>query len=85
MRGVGGAARIYLVGGNARELYLSATDEVRSKCLPMTDLAGAVSHFRRDPLDTLLFSPACASFDRYRSYEERGRAFDAIVEKYLDD
>ncbi len=31
------------------------------------------------PGTTVLFSPACASFDMFRDFEERGRAFKAIV------
>ena len=29
--------------------------------------------------DNLLFSPASKSFDRYKNYEERGKAFDGVV------
>ena len=31
------------------------------------------------PGDTLLFSPACASFDMFKDFEHRGRVFKAIV------
>ena len=31
---------------------------------------------------SILLSPACASFDQYKNYEERGDHFKNLVEKY---
>ena len=32
--------------------------------------------------DTILFSPACASFDQYLNFEERGKHFISLVKEY---
>ena len=45
-------------------------------------LANAVSaaHANAEPGETVLLSPACASFDQFRDYEDRGDTFRGLVE-----
>lgn len=45
------------------------------------DLADAVAAAAADaqPGEVVLLSPACASFDAYRDFEERGEHFRALV------
>ena len=47
------------------------------------DLAGAVHEAAADarPGEVVLLAPACASFDAYRDFEERGEHFRALVEE----
>ncbi len=44
------------------------------------DAAVRAAAARAQPGETVLLSPACASFDQFRDYEERGAAFRAAVE-----
>ena len=64
-------ARLRLVLGPSEKLREASTLEAAIR------EAMALAH----PGDTVLFSPACASFDMFRDFEERGRAFKAIVHR----
>ena len=71
--------RVLLIGEDApriaRELRAAAPME------RLHHLARAVRRARQvaEEGDVVLLSPACASFDQYKNYEERGRRFKTLV------
>ncbi|MGH2949338.1 MAG: UDP-N-acetylmuramoyl-L-alanine--D-glutamate ligase, partial [Solirubrobacteraceae bacterium] len=70
----------YLIGETAAEIHeaLAPTGVALHDC---QDLERAVAAARSEarPGDTVLLSPACASYDQYASFEERGEHFRALV------
>lgn len=60
-------------------LLLGASDTLREA--PTLDAAIHEAEALARPGDTVLFSPAYASFDMFRDFEERGRAFKAVVRR----
>jgi UDP-N-acetylmuramoylalanine--D-glutamate ligase len=76
---------VYLIGEAAAEISAAlagAAGSMEIRKLPgleevFEDLPGII-----EPGDTVLFSPACASFDRYRDYKERGKHFQAMFSAY---
>ena len=76
-----GVKRAYLIGESAEEI----APALAAAGVPFAesgDLATAVGEAATAavPGDVVLLSPACASFDQFRDYEDRGDRFRALVE-----
>jgi UDP-N-acetylmuramoylalanine--D-glutamate ligase len=77
----GRAKAAYLVGEAAPEIRVGlavAGDLVVHDCGDL-DHAVAAARAAAAPGDVVLLSPACASYDQYRSFEERGDHFRSLV------
>ena len=81
----GPVASVYLIGAAAdpigAALAAAGIDAERCETLERAVRAAAAAAV---PGDTVLLSPACASFDQFRNYEHRGERFRQIVGEVVD-
>ena len=73
------------LGENVRSVHLIGETAVElGAAIPWAhddrDLATALAHVRAEPGDVVLLSPACASYDQYANFEERGEEFRRLVQ-----
>jgi UDP-N-acetylmuramoylalanine--D-glutamate ligase len=67
---------VYVIGETADELARAIPDTIRAG-----DLATALERAATaaQPGEVVLLSPACASYDQFRDFEERGEEFKRLV------
>ncbi len=69
-----------LIGSSARELAeVCGTHGVPATVVERLDVAVREAASIARPGDTVLLAPACASFDQFRDYRDRGESFAAVV------
>jgi UDP-N-acetylmuramoylalanine--D-glutamate ligase len=70
--------RVYALGETANEIVAA----FGSRAVAVADLAAAVEQAAAaaNEGDVVLLSPACASYDQYSNFEERGDHFRRLVE-----
>ena len=66
---------VHLIGETANELAQAIPQAERDG-----DLRSALAAIEPEPGDVVLLSPACASYDQFRDFEERGEEFRRLVQ-----
>lgn len=79
---LGSVVKAYLIGHSARDFALQMGGTPYVMCETM-ERAVAAAAAEAAPGEVVLLAPAAASFDQYKSFEERGAHFTALVKALL--
>ncbi len=83
-------SRLNSFGGKIKKIYTYGKDgfdiasSIKGIDVDVFDtLEDVIKSVKLEKGDVLLLAPACASFDQFKSFEDRGEQFKSLVNKYL--
>ena len=76
---------LILIGEAKKEIETALGDVVSCVSAPTLEEALRVARSVSRTGETVLFSPACASFDMFKDYQDRGAQFKSIIASWRDE
>jgi UDP-N-acetylmuramoylalanine--D-glutamate ligase len=76
------ARAAFLIGESAGEIEAALAGRIESTRCESIDDAVAAAGEAAEPGDVVLLAPGCASFDQFKSFEERGERFAAAAQRW---
>ncbi|GBD92098.1 UDP-N-acetylmuramoylalanine--D-glutamate ligase [bacterium BMS3Abin04] len=73
--------KIYAIGSSAQKIYDFFSDIISVEKVDSLESCVQIAHKDSVPGEVVLLSPACASFDMFDNYEQRGKVFKNEVKK----
>jgi len=73
--------RVYTIGAAADKIESQVREAAEIVHAESLDSAVQRASASAQPGDIVLLAPACASFDQFRNYEQRGKVFKALVQR----
>lgn len=70
---------LILIGESKKQIESALSDLVTTVSVETLEDALKAARAASKPGDSVLFSPACASFDMFKDYQDRGRQFKSIL------
>ncbi|MDC3179826.1 UDP-N-acetylmuramoyl-L-alanine--D-glutamate ligase [Candidatus Pelagibacter sp.] len=81
--------KIYVFGKNFKKFSKDLKEKTEFKRFKNLNLAVSAIfkniHKKKHSNNTILFSPASASFDSFKNFEERGLYFNELIKRHLDE
>ena len=74
-------AKIYAIGSSSKKIYNFFNGRVDVEIIDSLEEAVVSANAEAQEESVVLLSPACASFDMFNSYEQRGKIFKEAVNK----
>ncbi|MCB5250596.1 MAG: UDP-N-acetylmuramoyl-L-alanine--D-glutamate ligase [Candidatus Cloacimonadales bacterium] len=79
------AKKVYLIGETKEKMINCFKGQIEFETFNLLETAVRQAFKESEPNDFIVLSPACASFDMFKNFEDRGMAFKSIFAKLRNE